>query len=301
MIKTLRITGILAVILAGIFFAFPVFFGVRSDEKVEEFLNSPGILEKFNQERDSQKTTDKSQTSPLVRQAEAFAQIINPPQPVQRTIPSMGAQPTILPRPPKVSAKFTLVGTCYYLANPENSLAFINEPGKGLHWIRQADEVGHLIIEQIKDGLVLVRDGQRTFEINVEPKPPQRSLLEGSSISTDIEVRPDLQPIIGLVPDGTSTSFFSPAKNPPQITDEESGALEDLVNKLKDLQRNIKSQKTDSGPTPEDKDALMEKIISDFRAARVSAEEARKLDDLGKVLKNINNNHEHEESNKIEK
>jgi hypothetical protein len=39
MVKTLRITGVLAVILAGVFFVFPVFFGVRGDKQVEDFLN----------------------------------------------------------------------------------------------------------------------------------------------------------------------------------------------------------------------------------------------------------------------
>ena len=48
MIKTLRITSVVAAILAVILFIFPVVFGGRSDERIEGFLNSPSVIEKFN-------------------------------------------------------------------------------------------------------------------------------------------------------------------------------------------------------------------------------------------------------------
>jgi hypothetical protein len=298
MVKTLRITGVLAVILAGVFFAFPVFFGVRGDEQVTEFLNSSSILERFNQAKSSQQSPDENQSSPLVKQAEAFAQIINPPQPALLA-PSLSPQPSITQRPSIVSAKFALIGTCYYQANPQQSLAFINEPGKGFHWVRQSEQVQHLIIEQIKDGLVVVRDGQRTFEIAVEQQKSRRSLLEGESVS-DIEGQFTSRPI-DEISNGERTTFINPPEPSMQINDKESAALEELVNKLRDLQKSFKSEKTDSASKPEDKAALMDKLISGFRSSRVSSEEARNLGDLGKTLKDIDRDRENDINYKIEK
>ena len=49
MIKTLRITSVVAVVLAVVFLVFPAIFGFRSGKEVEEFLNSPGAIEKFKE------------------------------------------------------------------------------------------------------------------------------------------------------------------------------------------------------------------------------------------------------------
>ena len=42
MIKTLRITTIIAAFLAVGLLAFPVVYGYRGDEEIEKFLKSPG-------------------------------------------------------------------------------------------------------------------------------------------------------------------------------------------------------------------------------------------------------------------
>ena len=47
MIKTLRITSIIAVILAVILILLPAAFGFRKDEDVEQLLSSAGAVEKF--------------------------------------------------------------------------------------------------------------------------------------------------------------------------------------------------------------------------------------------------------------
>ena len=51
MIKTLRITSIIAVVLAGGLLVFPAIFGLRSDKEIEEFLSLPSVVEKFRQAR----------------------------------------------------------------------------------------------------------------------------------------------------------------------------------------------------------------------------------------------------------
>jgi len=63
--------------------------------------------------------------------------------------------------------------------------------------------------------------------------------------------------------------------------------MEELVDKLKDLQRNPASDKTNSELDKEKRSARIEQLISKFKSARVSAEEAKKLDNIGEKLKGI--------------
>ncbi len=82
MIKTLRITSIVAAVLAVIFlvfFVFPVVFGGYSDEHLEQSLDSPGVIERFNKNVGNKAKTGQDEISPLVQQAGAFALYLNPP------------------------------------------------------------------------------------------------------------------------------------------------------------------------------------------------------------------------------
>ncbi len=183
MIKTLRITSFVAVILAVVFFVFPVIFGVRGDEQVEQFLSSPGVIEKFSKAKGDKDRRSESQISPLIKEAQAFALYLNPPPKEIKTRPIRKTPTTpSIPKPQgPVSAKFTLKGTSYYALHPELSLALIDEPGKGSRWVRQSSKVSHLIIEQIKDGLVVVRDGERTFELEPKRREERSLVIKGSS------------------------------------------------------------------------------------------------------------------------
>jgi len=129
MIKTLRITSVVAAILAGIFFVFPVFYGVRSDERVDEFLKLPSVKEKFENAADNKTKKGESRESPLVTQAEAFALYLNPiKQAVRKT--SKGAKTTNISSKLDITPKFKVFVTSYCEENPELSLALIDEPGK---------------------------------------------------------------------------------------------------------------------------------------------------------------------------
>jgi len=169
--------------LAVVFLAFPAVFGIRSDEQAEQFLNSASAIEEFSKAKGKKSTKNESQSqiSPLVKQAQAFASYLNPPKPEKAPATHRTGTPKIIPRPTgPVSPKFKLLGTSYYALHPDLSLALIDEPGKGLRWVRQSSEVSHLIIEQVKNGSVVVRDGKRTFELAAE-RPKKRSLLKGPS------------------------------------------------------------------------------------------------------------------------
>jgi len=279
MIKTLRVTSVVAVVLAVVFFVFPVVFGVRSDEQVEEFLNSPGVIAKFNKARGDKDKRSESQISPLVKESQAFALYLNPPtKPKQQAQPIRKATTTPRPQGP-VSPKFKLMGTSYYASRPELSLALIDEPGKGSRWVRQSSEVSHLIIEQVKDGLVVIRDGKRTFEL-VPERPKERSLLQGASFGGT----------------GSRTSSTAPAKAgvgirsdkaPQQPSAEEKIALlKKSISELKAMKTGVESGESSHQDNTEEPDMLTEMLISDLEAEamRISDEEAERLGDLGKEL-----------------
>ena len=132
-----------------------------------------------------------------------------------------------------------------------------------------------MVIEQVKDGLVVVRDDTRTFELPVADRPAKINLLKGASTDAT-ESKPALS--------ASDTGEIHPEAELPQsneLDNEKSKALEELVDKLKELQAGVEpnSEEADSHK------AAVEKIMSEFDASRISDAEAKKLGNLGKDLK----------------
>jgi len=287
MIKTLRITSVVAAILAGIFFVFPVVYGVRSDERVDEFLKLPSVREKFENVSDNKENAGESRVSPLVEQAEAFALYLNPLKPtVQKT--SIGPKTTDISGKVSVTPKFKVFGTIYCAGNPELSQALIDEPGGGRRWVRQSGKVGHLLIEQVKDGIVVVKSSDQTFELLVEEIPetsiPNRSSPVSTKTSSLSRAKTSL-PSSGRTAAGITRRPISPGK--PETSEDNEEKMGDLVDRLKDLQRDSKSDKTAPELSSEERAARIEELISKFKSTRVSAEEAKKLGNLGEELKGV--------------
>ena len=319
MIKTLRITSIVAAVLAVIFlvfFVFPVVFGGYSDEHLESArggLDSPGVIEKFNKTVGNKAKTSQNEISPLVQQAGAFALYLDPPKPRMPRTPTGGGASGVT-RGPAVTPKFKVLGTSYYKGQPELSMALIDEPGKGLHWVRQSGEVGHFLIEQVKDGIVVFKDGKGTFELEAEQKP-EISLLEGApgasgrtgaSSKTDASGQAGVSgrttvssqargtagtkstlPASGRAVTGVAGAR-SKAPQPRGVAEE--AEFRELVEKLRQIQRSFKSDKAGSGPSTKEKAALMDKVISEFKSmksSRLSDAEREHLNNLGKELKKV--------------
>jgi hypothetical protein len=267
-LKTLRMTGIIAVASVAILFAVPALFGVHHDEKVEQFLNSPGAIEKFNKAKADKPAGSHEQISPLIKQAEAFALYLNPPakREPKTTKPSRARREEPRPKGP-VSSKFELIGTSYYELRPDLSLALIDEPGKGVNWVRQSGKVGHLIIEDIKDALVVVRDGKKTFELTCE-RPKKTSLVKKA---------PPLNTRI------TSKRIQQPAP-PSKEHREEDAALEGIFAELQAVKRIIDSEEAYSALSAKEK-TYIEDMFTELDAASITGEEAERLNRLGKELK----------------
>ena len=342
MIKTLRITTVLAALLAAGFFAFPVVFGYRGDEQIEQFLKSPGAIERFNKAKGAKVSKSKNQVSPLVKQAVGFGLYLNPPPaPVSIKRPPTVRKPTpsSVPELPKAfSAKFTLIGTSYYSARPERSLAYIDEPGKGLHWVRQGSKVAHLLIEQVKDGSIVVKDRDKSVTL-VAVRKPKKSLIKGENTAESAAALPgasasitsSVPPQIGdgkgpaSVVSKASDSIMSssqrraiarkgPAsvlRKPPSATIKsvrrseaemrEIAMMEKLTAELSAMEADAGAGKVDSQSSSKKGQAMLDKFISDLEAMRVSPEEAKRLDRLGKELKNVQQDPKRAESLKIQR
>jgi hypothetical protein len=302
MIKTLRITTIIAAILAVGFFAFPAVFGFRGDEQIEQFLKSPGAIENFNKAKSVKSFKTKDQISPLVQQATMFGSYLNPPPrktaPRPKTTPVALKQAPISEPPRSFSAKFTLIGTSYYASRPELSLAYINEPGKGFHWVRQGSRVAHLLIEQVQDGSVVVKDREKTVTLVAE-RTPKKSLIKGETTS---ESTPSLPPVSTSITSNlpVQVSAGESAKSaldkatavPPRAVPhgasrrlpqmnaaEQDAVLADFINELKTTQASSTGE-----------EAALKDAIADLEAMRITTEEANRLDRLGKELKQVQSN-----------
>jgi len=285
MVKTLRITSILAAVLAGVFIVFPVIYGVRKDDRVDKFLELPSAKEKFENAADNKTKKSDSQESPLVMQAEAFALYLNPVTPPAKKVIKTGKTTSIASKV-NVTPKFPVFATIYYPENPQLSQALIDEPGRGRHWVQQSSMVGHLLIEQIKDGLVVVKSSEETFELEIQ-KEPQPRITGRPSAASSVKSSPS-----SLVP--KSSAFDRAAANirrnvPPRtsrsIADEEK--MDQLVTKLKDLQQNPDSDDPDSGTDQKERNARIQELISKFKSTRVSPEESEMLDNMGEELNDI--------------
>jgi hypothetical protein len=150
--------------------------------------------------------------------------------------------------------------------------------------------VGHLIIEQVKDGLVVVRDGQRTFELAAE-RPEKRGLVKGSS--SPIRARPALSaldrpdvPGIHRVPAGRRIPPRSP-EDSAKAAEEEEAEREKMLAELEAMLADIEAGRSGSEGDKEQAAEEIEGFISDIKAMRVNAEEAENLDRLGRRLKDV--------------
>ncbi len=294
MVNTLRIASIAAVILAGLVLASVMgfvslkVFGTRNDEELSRILSAPSVVDKFQESQGDKARSRQDAISPLVQAAETFAGIINPaPDPVGPTQPRPGPKGPPRPNPPDgISAKFDLLGTSYSPASPEDCFAYIRlQDRKTYRWVRKGDEIGHLLVKEIRRDSIICWDGQSDVPMPVPERLDTSSMLEGpvgSAVASPGGILPSAADRIT----GPSRPRPSLAPRPldgtvevaPPMTEEERAAREELVEKLKQ-----------SGVGTEEREALMNKLREELLSSRVSPEEAEKVEDLGRELDDSRN------------
>ncbi|MBN2591181.1 MAG: hypothetical protein JXA96_15045, partial [Sedimentisphaerales bacterium] len=126
--------------------------------------------------------SDSERVSPLISQAGEFALIIDPPKPPEVVKKVDLRQPKVIPSPPALaprpSAKFKLLSTSCNRDRPEDSVALIDEPGKGEHWAKVGDFIGNFVLEKIEHGTIIYRYGSQVSEMAVEINAPVRIARE---------------------------------------------------------------------------------------------------------------------------
>lgn len=292
MTKTLRLASIITAVIVVVLIAMPAVFSSGIDEQSQKILDSPSVLESIK------KNTGSAQSgaeSPLVQQAKKYALYLDPPPPPRPATPPVTRNASSRPEP-KVSAKFELLGTSYYPERPELSLALIDEPGAGLRWLRQSSKIGHLTIEEVQDGKVIINDGQSTYEL--EPKRvPKRSLLKGESSSfiTSLNSAPKFdvpEPSVSRAARNTSRRTVRQNRSLPSRPETPSNPSDYVQSEQDRIQAELLEEFAQETEQIDDPNEWMEKADELMKqleqASQVNDEEAEMLDMLGESLEDAN-------------
>jgi hypothetical protein len=299
MIKTLRITTVVVtVILAGVlikYFVLPMDSNVGADQRVEKVLDSPGVIELFKQTNTHARAVG-NQTSPLVQQAIAYARYLSPPSKIKQALPGVRTTTNPIATGP-VTPKFQVFATTYFEGNPQLSQALIDEPGKGRYWVRQSSMVGHLLIEQVKDGVVVVKSSEETFELEVE-KASKTGLPKGKSPiptgtsgqSSNRRTLPAPGKTVNsstTTPSGRTPSAGTPSRTTrPNNNAISSEKADELERTLQNLERSYRlGGKTVPGLSGEESAARVRKLLSSFRSTTANAEDVKGQTAPGEKLK----------------
>ncbi len=298
MVSTLRITSVVVIFLAALVVGLVAGpsslvpnllagFALRSDPEIERILNEPSVVELWIKEHGDTHASDQDSTSPLVKQAEAFKNIIDPPPAPPSANP--GARKTTVAdrgktvvKPVTSSAQFDLVGTT---VSGDYSFAYIRLPDKTYQWARKGDVIGHLTIKEIRNGSIVCSDGGADIPMVTELVPDTASLLEvgGPSMPpSDSQVAP-LLPTAGRItgqPVARPWGSGEPAAPGSDETDAQKReeAL-DIIRQMRELRQGDASA-PDVNLSPEEANRL----IAELKSSRVSPEEAEKVEDLGREL-----------------
>ncbi len=278
MIKTMQMTSLLAAVLAGGMFLLPAAFGARSNDELERMLKVPNAVEKYQKSKGRSASKGGDQTPPLVKEAKSFALYLNPPQ---KPRPKARPRSTSAKREPKpkaipktepkaeVTAKFKLLGTAYYPSRPELSMALIDEPGKGLSWVSQGQELNHLLFKDIQNGVLTVQDSKGPRQISVPERVDEqrvRNLLKKGNEDAKRKA-------------ASTITVSQPVSVTPQVSPEEKKKMEDFFSKLGEMT----SEGTEAGKGNNQAE-MIKAFFSSFRSSRIGDDEANQLRDLGTTL-----------------
>lgn len=293
MIKTLRITGVAAVAFAGVILASVLgqisLLRVEApgSEKMEKILASAGAVDRFR-ELHTGDDPNNDTTPPLVKQAEAFKDIIDPKvvAPVVADAPKTPIAPRSGPskKQEPTSQQFTLLGTACSLSDPSSSFAYIRSVDNTCQWVACGSEIGHFLIKEVREDSIVCWDGRRESVLTIEAVPDRVSLLESDGeapepaaveTSEPVEVK-TASPLPNQLHLPGNRPVPSPSQVSPKLTTGERESLDDLTDKL----RNLRGVSGD-GLAADANRAAVEKLISELKSSRVSPEETKNLENLG--------------------
>ncbi len=173
MVRILHTFSVLALISTLALFVFCGFKWLDYEPQFE-IRSGLSIIEKFEQDSNHSQKSNEPTLSPLIKQAQTFALYLNPPKPPkpkEAPAPKPESEPIVTAvKLPKIEPKFSLLSTSYYRSSPEKSLALVSEPGKGTHWVRAGENLGHFIVEEVRKGVILYRQGDQLHQMAINTK-----------------------------------------------------------------------------------------------------------------------------------
>jgi len=170
-IRMIHTFSILALICAGLLFGRCGVQWLQSPSLDGSYLRTP--ISEHLRTQGSLTGGNNATPTPLVQQAEAFAQYLNPPKPPAQmgtAAPVVAATPA--PRPPGPTPQFKLLAISHYRSHPEMSLAMVWDPSNGGTWVRQGDHLGHFVVERIEKDAIFYRDGDQLHQMAMTIKEP---------------------------------------------------------------------------------------------------------------------------------
>ena len=175
MVRALQTFGVLTLISAGVLFVLCLAQWSRGGPEIEQNA-SLSIAERFGQAGSYSEKSSHKALSPHVKQAEAFALYLNPPQPPNReqapVIEGALTQARPAARAVESEPEFRLFGTSYHRSKPEESMARVSEPGGRPRWVKQGAVLGRLVVMKVLRGKIAYKDDDRTGEMVVDKKAP---------------------------------------------------------------------------------------------------------------------------------
>jgi len=284
MIKAIHITSVVIGIGAVFFIIFSFTFGSDSVEDVKEIVKSTSAIEKFKTFEGNSASRNGNRSSPLVKEAKAFALYLNPPpkpKPKRTPVRQTRKEEKTPPRRPSnhVSTKFKLIGTAYHPLSPETSMALVDQPGTGLRWVKQGESLDHLLFKEIKDGVIILRDGGQTRQMEVplkaEDQTVQKFTVGGDAISNNTATKKSLLSRVQVSP--KSTREPRPPQPVIQADPEEKKIISDVFSSL------MRGDLKDSNSNNE----AFDKLISTLSKTRMDEYETNRLRTLGETLEKI--------------
>jgi len=178
MIAALRISSMLALVLASVLLVMAGIGWVNEASGTAQAA-IPCVADRLaNTAGDGELSFS---ASPLIAQAQALADHLNPPQSLESVmastdIPSARSSPA--PRDPP--AKLTLHATSCYPHQPGRSMALVSS-GDGSpqdqRWVREGAQFGSFVIHEVRRGGVTYREGDVLYEATVQRSENPRSLV----------------------------------------------------------------------------------------------------------------------------
>jgi hypothetical protein len=287
MVRTLHIIGYAIAALAVVLLVGFFFYGYKPvDKATEDFLKAPTIVETFDKTKTAPSDNEQS---PLVKQAGAFALYLNPPPPPEPV--RSESSPIEAVRPVEVAVQFTLSGISYFADQPERSIALIDEPGKGLNWIRQGGKVQQYTISKINESSVELTSGKRKSELKVPAAKPNPLVKQAPVKTKPSEPAPTSpQPAaveapqeIPSSPEGQIPTESQSEDMPvPPAPPEDPAIAQKQIQLMDEMMKKIEDAEASGNLTDEQRQAIMDEFNK--KMEQVNPQEAGQLENLGKEL-----------------